>query len=90
MRLMIMAFSISGAFVIGPLTSGAAQESYPWCTQGEILHCYYQTREQCELTVDYHGFCIANPEVSASSTNESAPRSHSVRRAAPGPVRART
>jgi hypothetical protein len=26
-----------------------------------ILQCYYATREQCEFTVDYHGFCVANP-----------------------------
>ena len=37
---------------------------YPWCTQGSLLHCYYMTREQCEQTVDYHGFCVRNPDVS--------------------------
>src|SRR5271163_3107748 len=35
---------------------------YSWCTQGSTLHCYYMNREQCEETVDYHGFCVANPD----------------------------
>jgi hypothetical protein len=51
----------SGAFVAGPHTPGRAEESFPWCVQGENLQCYYATREQCEFTVDYHGFCVANP-----------------------------
>jgi hypothetical protein len=29
--------------------------------RGESLQCYYATQEQCEFTVDYHGFCVANP-----------------------------
>ena len=41
-----------------------AEESYSWCAQGSLLHCYYMTREQCEQTVDYHGFCVPNPDVS--------------------------
>jgi len=28
---------------------------------GETLQCYYATRDQCELTVNYRGFCVANP-----------------------------
>jgi hypothetical protein len=52
----------------GQSTPAAAQAvSYPWCTQGEVLHCYYSTREQCEEEVDYHGFCVANPDYSTSS-----------------------
>jgi hypothetical protein len=54
-------------------TPGTAQESYPWCTQGGELHCYYMTRDQCEQTVDYHGFCVPNPDV-PPPTNEGARR----------------
>jgi hypothetical protein len=54
---------LSGAFVGGPHTRAGAEVSYPWCVQGENLQCYYQTREQCEFTVNYHGFCVANPAV---------------------------
>jgi hypothetical protein len=43
-------------------TSALAEELYPWCIQSDTLHCYYMTREQCEEAVDYHGFCVANPE----------------------------
>ena len=58
----------TAALGAGQLTPAAAQAvSYPWCTQGEELHCYYSTREQCEEEVDYHGFCIANPDYSQSS-----------------------
>jgi hypothetical protein len=45
-----------------PAAAKASEQSYPWCTQGDTLHCYYKNREQCEQTVDYHGFCVANPE----------------------------
>jgi hypothetical protein len=45
-----------------PVTATASEQSYPWCTQGDTLHCYYMNRAQCEETVDYHGFCVANPE----------------------------
>lgn len=71
MRVMIVTFSIVGAFMVGLPASGRAEESYPWCTQGAALHCYYMTREQCEQTVDYHGFCVANPEVVSSPVNGS-------------------
>lgn len=40
-----------------------AEESYPWCVQDDHLSCYYMTLEQCEQTVNYHGFCVANPNV---------------------------
>jgi hypothetical protein len=43
-------------------TSALAEELYPWCIQSDTLHCDYMTREQCEEAVDYHGFCVANPE----------------------------
>ncbi len=45
------------------VSQAAADElSYPWCTQGGTLHCYYENRQQCEETVDYHGFCVSNPD----------------------------
>jgi len=60
-----MAIGIFGAALAGGRpTLATAQESYPWCTQGGLLHCYYMTREQCEQTVDYHGFCVPNSDVS--------------------------
>jgi hypothetical protein len=63
-RLTGMTFETLGvALASGQPTSGTAEESYPWCTQGSILRCYYMTREQCEESVDYHGFCVANPDV---------------------------
>ena len=74
MRMSVIVFGLFGAaFVAGAPTPGAAEESYPWCVQGSVLRCYYMTREQCEMTVDYHGFCVANPEVSSRS-NEAARR----------------
>lgn len=72
MRMSVMAFAIFGvAFIAGALTPVAAEESYPWCVQADVLHCYYMTREQCEMTVDYHGFCVTNPEM-PSQSNEAA------------------
>jgi hypothetical protein len=74
-RMRAIAFGIFGAaLVAGTATPGTAEESYPWCVQGSVLHCYYMTREQCEMTVDYHGFCVTNPDVSSQS-NEAARRS---------------
>jgi hypothetical protein len=65
MRSTIMAGGILGAALAGGWpTPGTAEESYPWCTQGSLLHCYYTTREQCEQTVDYRGFCVPNPDIS--------------------------
>jgi hypothetical protein len=47
----------------GETSRAAADEyPYPWCRQGGTLRCYYMNREQCEETVDYHGFCVPNPE----------------------------
>jgi Protein of unknown function (DUF3551) len=74
-RMSVMAFGILGAeSVAGTATPSAAEESYPWCVQGSVLHCYYMTREQCEMTVDYHGFCVANPDV-LSQSDDTARRS---------------
>jgi hypothetical protein len=43
-----------------------AEQLYPWCAERDTLQCYYMTREQCEEAVDYHGFCVANPEMPSS------------------------
>ena len=65
MRSTIMAVGIFGAALAGGWpTPGTTEESYPWCTQGSLLRCYCTTREQCEQIVDYHGFCVPNPDVS--------------------------
>jgi hypothetical protein len=70
MRLKFIAIGIVfAALTGGQPTPGTAEELYPWCTQGSLLHCYYVTRDQCEQTVDYRGFCVPNPEVSPR-TNE--------------------
>jgi len=37
--------------------------SYPWRAQGSIIRCWYMTREQCEEAVNYHGFCVTDPNV---------------------------
>jgi hypothetical protein len=47
-----------------------AQSAY---TTGSELHCYYMTRDQCEQTVDYRGFCVPNPGVTPRA-NEGARR----------------
>lgn len=60
LRLTVIAV-FGGSFVVSLHTPGKAEEAFPWCVQGETLQCYYATREQCELTVNYHGFCVANP-----------------------------
>jgi hypothetical protein len=59
-----------------------AEDSYPWCTEGETIQCYYMTREQCEEAVDYHGFCIANPNVPTLNNQAPQPR---LRRTIQGP-----
>jgi hypothetical protein len=46
--------------LLGTMTAEA--QTYPWCTQRENLQCYYMNRGQCEETVDYHGFCVPNPD----------------------------
>jgi hypothetical protein len=48
--------------VAGMPTLATADVYYPWCEQGDALHCYFTTREQCEQTVNNHGFCVANPQ----------------------------
>ena len=72
-RLLVMTSGFLGVtVVVGQPTSVTAEESYPWCTQGEILQCYYMTREQCEKAVDYRGFCVANSNV--PTLNNQAPQ----------------
>jgi hypothetical protein len=41
----------------------AESPSYPWCAQGDIIRCWYMTREQCEEAVNYQGFCVTDPNV---------------------------
>jgi len=41
----------------------ADSPSYPWCAQGDIIRCWYMTREQCEEAVNYQGFCVTDPNV---------------------------
>jgi len=63
-----------------PLPSAAQTPAYPWCSVGESLHCYYTTLQQCEETVDYHGFCDKNPDLAAepaSPAPKQPRRSHS-------------
>jgi hypothetical protein len=72
-RLPVMTSGILGvAVVVGQPASVTAEESYPWCTQGDTLQCYYMTREQCEEAVDYRGFCVANSNV--PTPNNKAPQ----------------
>jgi hypothetical protein len=73
-RLLAMTFGILGlAFIAGEPTSVTAEQSYPWCAQGDnTLHCYYTTREQCEAAVNYHGFCVGNSNV--PTLNNEAPQ----------------
>ena len=71
-RLPAVTFGILG--LAGQSTSVTAEESYPWCTQGETLQCYYMTREQCEEAVDYHGFCVANSNVPTLNNEGPQPR----------------
>ena len=57
-----LSLCLAAAAVGLPTAASANEQSYPWCTQGDTLHCYYMNRAQCEETVDYHGFCVANPD----------------------------
>jgi hypothetical protein len=69
MQSAIVALGIFGtALIAGQPAPAAADVSYPWCAQGEEIHCYYSSREQCEEDVDYHGFCISNPDYSPSNS----------------------
>jgi len=62
--------ALGTALISGQVTPAAAQDvSYPWCTEGSALHCYYMNRQQCEDTVDYHGFCVVNPDYRAQDDN---------------------
>ena len=53
------------AMALGAASPAAAESpSYPWCAQGgSIIRCWYMTRQQCEEAVDYHGFCVTDPNV---------------------------
>jgi hypothetical protein len=53
------------AMALGAASPAAAESpSYPWCAQGgSIIRCWYMTREQCEETVNHHGFCVTDPNV---------------------------
>jgi hypothetical protein len=79
-RLRAVTFAILGlAFVAGQPTPVTAEQSYPWCAQGDsILHCYYMTREQCEAAVNNDGFCVTNSNV--PTLNNEAPRPRLQRR----------
>jgi hypothetical protein len=72
--LTVMSLIVAGATLsVGTPVAAAAQEDvYPWCTQGSVLHCYYPNREQCEETVDYHGFCVENPDIAGVNHEEGA------------------
>ena len=62
--------------MLGAVHSSAAagnEIAYPWCVQGGMLHCYDMNREQCEETVDYHGFCVTNPDYRQSSHHGDVP-----------------
>jgi hypothetical protein len=64
-QLAIVASTLFGsAIALGTATPAAAESpSYPWCVQGSIYRCWYMTREQCEEAVNYHGFCVTDPNV---------------------------
>jgi hypothetical protein len=53
--------AIAALGIASPAT--AESQSYPWCIQGGTYRCWYMTREQCEEAVNYHGFCVINPDV---------------------------
>ena len=61
----ILTFAVFGAAIaLGTAWPAAAESpSYPWCAMGSIFRCWYMTREQCEEAVDYHGFCVTDPNV---------------------------
>jgi hypothetical protein len=74
-RLTIVTFGIfAPALRISRPTPAIAQaQSYPWCVSGENPQCYYMTRQQCEEEVDYHGFCVTNPDYRASDRSGQRP-----------------
>jgi hypothetical protein len=52
------------AMALGAASPAAAESpSYPWCAQGSIIRCWSMTREQCEETLNHHGFCVTDPNV---------------------------
>ena len=61
----ILTFALlDAATAFGTAAPAAAESpSYPWCAQGSIIRCWYMTREQCEETVNHHGFCVTDPNV---------------------------
>jgi hypothetical protein len=63
-RSAIMAFVLFGVGMsLSTAPAVAESPSYPWCAQGSIIRCWYMTREQCEEAVNYHGFCVTDPNV---------------------------
>jgi hypothetical protein len=71
-RVTVVATGILAFALIAALPAPASAQSYPWCTSDEEVHCYYATQQQCEEAVDYHGFCVMNPDYQAS--NSATPR----------------
>jgi hypothetical protein len=57
---------LGAAFAASLQRPARAEESFPWCVQGETLH--YATGDQCELTVNYHGFCVAKSLCAAAAS----------------------
>ena len=60
---LVFATSTITAMTVYPRPAAAVSPSYPWCVQASIYRCWYMTREQCEQAVDYHGFCVTDPNV---------------------------
>ena len=69
-QLALLVLGILGtALAAGQPTPLTAQTlPYPWCSVGESVHCDFDTLAQCEETVDYHGFCVRNPDLPAQQT----------------------
>jgi hypothetical protein len=59
----IIASTLFGGAIALGMPAAAESPSYPWCVQGSIYRCWYMTREQCEEAVNYHGFCVTDPNV---------------------------
>ena len=64
-KLVLTAIVALAAF--GHSSTNAKADEYPWCVQGSALHCYYSNRAQCEEAVDFHGFCVSNPDYTAGN-----------------------
>jgi Protein of unknown function (DUF3551) len=67
-HLIRIAVITSGLFgtgmALGTATPAIAESpSYPWCIQGTIYRCRFMTLEQCELTVNFRGSCVTDPNV---------------------------